>query len=83
MLTLVVIMGHLPACSLVATLDIETLVCLAAVEDGLVTPNLLRNVVEGIYYAETQLLALLRLVYGDILNMACRTKRMNAASTAN
>lgn len=42
-LLLFVVMCHLQACSLEATLDIEAFIGLAAVQNALVTPDLLRN----------------------------------------
>ena len=65
-------MGHLETSSSEAALDIEALVGLAAVEDALITADLLSDVVEGLDDSETQLLALLVLCDGDILDVADR-----------
>lgn len=72
-------MGHLETSSSEAALDVEALVGLTAVEDALITTDLLGDVVEGLDDSETQLLALLVLCDGDILDMADGAKVVDAA----
>ena len=64
------IVRHLQAGPPETALDVEALVVLAAVEDGLVTPRLPGDEVEGLDDAQTQLLALLVLGDGDVLDVA-------------
>lgn len=71
-------MGHLEACSSEATLDVETLVGFAAVEDALVAADLLGDVVEGLDDSETELFALLVLCDGDIFDVAHGAQAVNA-----
>lgn len=63
-------MRHLQARPPEPALDVEALVRLAAVQDALVAPHLLGDVVERLDDAETQLLALLVLCDGDVLDVA-------------
>lgn len=72
-------MRHLESGPLKAALDVEALVCLAAVEDGLVAADLLGDEVEGLDEAETQLLALLVLCDGDVLDVADQAKVVDAS----
>lgn len=80
---LFVVVGHLQAGSPEAALDIETLVGLTAVEDGLVAANLFGDEVERLDQAQTQLLALLVLGDCDILNVADLCERMDAVEETN
>lgn len=66
----VVVVGHLKTCAAEAAFDVEALVGLAAIEDRLVTANLLGDEVEGLDDAQTKLLALLVLGDGDVLDVA-------------
>lgn len=77
---LYVIVRHLHASPLEAALDIETLVGVAAVEDGLVAPDLIRDEVEGVDQSKTQLLALLVLSDGNIFDVANRAEVVDAIS---
>lgn len=72
-----VVVGHLETSSSEATLDVEALVCLAAVENALVASNLLSNEVESLDEPKTQLLALLVLGDCDILNVADRAEAVD------
>lgn len=65
-----VVVGHLKTSSSEPALDVEALVGVAAVEDALVAANLLGDVVEGLDQAEAELLALLVLGDGDVLDVA-------------
>lgn len=64
------VMSHLKAGPPKAALDVEALVGFAAVEYCLIASHLLGNVVERLNKAQTQLLALLVLGDGDVLNVA-------------
>ena len=72
------IVRHLQAGPPEPALDVEALVVLAAVEDGLVTPRLPGDEVEGLDDAQTQLLALLVLGDGDVLDVANGAEIMDA-----
>ena len=71
-------MCHLETGTAEATLDIEALVGLATVEDGLVTADVLCDKVERLDDAQAELLALLVFVDGNILNVANNAKVVNA-----
>ena len=71
-------MGHLAARPLVPALDIEAFIRLAAVQDGLVAPQLLGQVVEGVNYAKSELLALLVPVDCNVFDVAGRAERVDA-----
>lgn len=66
-------MCHLESCPLESALDVEPLVCLAAVKNALVTANLGRDEVEGLNKFEPELLALLVLRNGNVLDVADET----------
>ena len=72
-------MGHLQARPPEAALDVEPLVGLAAVEDGLVAADLLGDEVEGLDEAEAELLALLVAGDGDVLDVADGAEAVDAA----
>lgn len=76
---LFIVVSHLEAGSPEAALDVETLVGLAAVENGLVAADLFGDEVERLDQAQTQLLALLVLGDCDILNVANLCERMDTA----
>ena len=63
-------MCHFQTRPLEAALDVEALVGFAAVENGLVAARLLGDEVQRLDHPETQLLALLILGDGDILDMS-------------
>ena len=73
-----VVMCHLQAGPSEAALDVEALVGLAAVQDSLVAANLLGDVVERLDDAQAQLLALLVLGNGDVLDMAYEAEAVDA-----
>jgi hypothetical protein len=60
---------HLQTSPLEPTLDIEPLVRLAAVQDGLVTPDLLSHEIQRLNDPQPQLLALLVLGHSDVLDV--------------
>lgn len=68
-----IIMRHLEPRPPKPALYIEALVGLAAVEDALVAADLLCDVVEGLDDAQAELLALLVLCDGDVLDVADET----------
>lgn len=72
-------MCHLQSSSFEATLHVETLVCLAAVEDGLVTANLLRGIVQCLNDTQSKLLALLILCDSDVLDVSDKSQFVDAA----
>jgi len=63
-------MGHLQAGPPEPTLDIETFICLAAIQDALVTTHFLGDKIQGLDYLEAQLLPLLVLGDSDIFDVA-------------
>lgn len=63
-------MSHLQASPLETALDVEAFVGLAAVEDALVTADLLGDGVESLDDAQPEFLALLVLGHGDVLNVS-------------
>ena len=73
-----VVVGHLQPSPLKATLDVEALVGLAAIEDRLVGADLFGDEVEGLDQAQAQLLALLVLRDGDVLNVADQAEVVDA-----
>jgi hypothetical protein len=74
----VIVMCHFQPRSLVSALDIESLVRLAAVENALVTSNLLRDEIQSLDQLEAELLSLL--VFGDcnIFNVTDETQVVDA-----
>lgn len=72
-------MRHLQTCPPEAALDVEALVCLAAVEDSLVAADLLGDEVECLDQPQTQLLALLVLGYRDVLDVSDEPEVVDAA----
>lgn len=71
-------MCHFQTGPLEAALDIEALVGFAAVQNGLVAARLLRNKVQRLDHPETQLLALLILGDGDVLDVSDRPEIVDA-----
>lgn len=63
------VVRHLEPGPLEAALDVEALVGLAAVEDGLVAANLLGNEVEGLDQPKSQFLSLLILRDRDVFDV--------------
>lgn len=64
------IMSHLNTSPLEATLDIKALIHLTAIEDSLITANMLRNIIQSLNHLQSQLLPLLILRNGNIFNMS-------------
>lgn len=62
-------MCHLQSCSLESALDIETLVGLTTVQNGLVASDLVGDVVQSLDDAETEFLALLIFGYCDVFDV--------------
>lgn len=73
-----VVVRHLQAGPPEAALDVEALVVLAAVEDRLVAARLYGDVVERLDEAQAQLLALLVLGDGDVLDVPDRPEIVDA-----
>lgn len=69
-----IVMCHFQSCPLESTLDVETFVGLTTVQDGLVTSDLVGDVVQGLNDAETELLPLLILGYCNVFNVPDETK---------
>ena len=67
-------MRHLQPSPLKPALDIETFICFRAVQYRLVTPRILRHIVQSLYDPQPELLALLVLSHGNVLNMADETE---------
>lgn len=76
-MTFVVVVGHLESRSSEAALEVETLVDLGAVKDGLVAADVLGDVVEGLDHAQAELLALLVLCDGDVFDVTDAAKAVN------
>lgn len=70
-------MRHLQTGPPESALDVEALVRLAAVEDALVAADFLGDVVERLDDAQTELLALLVLGDGDVLDVADLSEVVN------
>lgn len=68
-----VVVCHLESCPLESALHVEPLVRLAAIKNALVTAHLGRDEIEGLDNLEPELLALLVLRNGDILDVADET----------
>lgn len=73
-----IIVSHLKPGTAEAALDIEALIRLAAVENGLVAAHLGGDVVERLDDAQPQLLTLLIFCDGDVLDVADRRERVDA-----
>lgn len=63
-------MSHFQSSSFETTLDIESLICLTAVQDRFVTSDLLGNIVQRLYDPQPQLFPLLILVHRDVFNVS-------------
>jgi len=73
----IVVVSHLESCAAEAALHIKPLVVLAAVQDGLVAAGVGGDEVESLDDAQAQLLALLVLCHGDVLDVADGAQRMD------
>jgi hypothetical protein len=73
-----VVVGHLQAGPLEAALDIEALIGLGAVQDGLVAAGVLGDEVQRLDHLQTELLPLLVLCDRDVFNMTCLSEVVNA-----
>jgi hypothetical protein len=71
-------MCHLQPCALEAALDVEPLVCLAAVENALVAAHPCGDEVERLDDFEAEFLALLVFRDGDVFNMTDETEVVDA-----
>ena len=71
-------MCHFQSGSFETTLDIESLVGFAAVQDGLVASDLLRRVVQRLDDPQAELLALLVLCDSDVLDVTDESQFMDA-----
>jgi hypothetical protein len=69
---------HLQSCPFVAALDIEPLVRLTAVQNALVTANLLSNEVQSLDQLEAEFLPLLVFGNGNVFDVTDKTKVMDA-----
>lgn len=69
-----IIMRHLQPGALEPTLDIEALIRLGAVQDGLVAADLLGHEIQGLDDAQAELLALLVLGHSNVLNVSDEPK---------
>src|SRR5690242_3481340 len=69
-----IVMRHLEPCPLEPTLNIEPFVRLAAIQNRLVTPDLLRDKVQCLNNPEPQLLALLVLCNRNVFNVPDKTQ---------
>lgn len=73
-------MCHLQASPFEATLDVKALVVHAAVENGLVAPDLLADEVEGLNDAQAKLLAPMLLVNRDVLDVADQSQTVDTVA---
>ena len=71
-------MSHLEPCPLETAFHVEPLVCLAAIKYALVAAHLGCDEIEGLDNLEAELLALLVLRHGNILDMAYETEVVDA-----
>lgn len=69
-LFLLVVMRHLQSCSFEATLNVETLICLAAIQDTLVAANLFGNEIKRLDEFQSELFALLIFSHCNIFNVS-------------
>jgi hypothetical protein len=77
------VVRHLQASPPESALDVEALVRFAAIENGLVTPDLFRDEVERLNDSQTEFLALLVLGDGDILNVADLAQAVDAVANVS
>lgn len=77
------VVSHLQASPLEAALDVKAFVGLGTVENRLVAADLVRDEVESLDQAQTQLLALLVLCDGDIFDVTDHSETVNTAVTKN
>jgi spore coat protein CotH len=73
-------MCHFQSSSFETTLDIESFICFAAVQDGLVASDLLSGVVQCLYDSQTKLFALLVLRDSDVLDVTDESQFMDTIS---
>lgn len=76
----VVIVRHLQASPLEPALDVEALVGITAVENGLVAADFVCDKVEGLDQPQPQFLALLVLCDGDVFDVANHAKVVNTSA---
>jgi hypothetical protein len=77
---LLIVVRHLQTRPLKPALDIEALVCLRTVKNGLVATHILRNKVQRLDNPQPKLLALLVLCDSNILNMADEPEVVNTVT---
>lgn len=73
-----VVVSHFETSSLEATLDIKSLIRLAAVKNTLVAAHLLSHEIQSLNHLQPELLSLLVLGDSDIFDVAYNTEVMNA-----
>jgi hypothetical protein len=71
-------MCHLQSCSLVPALDVEPLIGFAAVQNALVTANLLSDEVQSLDQLEAELLSLLVFSNGNVFDVTDEAKVVDA-----
>lgn len=74
-------MGHLKTGPPETALDVETLVGFTAVENALVAANLVSDEIEGLDDSEAELLALLILGHGNVLDVSDSAKVMDTMTS--
>ena len=72
------VVSHLQTSAAETALDVEALVGLATVEDGLVAADLLGDVVEGFDEAQAELLALLVASDGNVFDVSYGAQAVDA-----
>jgi hypothetical protein len=73
-------MCHLQPRSLVSTLNVESLICFAAIKNTLVASHLLRDKVQRLDELQPKLLPLLVFRDGDIFDVANKAKVMDTVA---
>jgi hypothetical protein len=76
----IIIMCHLQPRPLISTLNVEALICFAAIQNTLIAPHLLRDKVQCLNELQSQFLPLLIFRDGDIFDVSYETEVMDAVS---
>lgn len=71
-------MCHLQSRPLVSAFDVESFVCFAAIQNALVTADLLSHEIESLDQLESELLPLLIFGNGDVFDMTNEAKMVDA-----
>jgi hypothetical protein len=79
----IIIMCHLQPRPLVSTLDVESLICFAAIKNTLVASHLLRDEVQCLNELQPKFLPLLVFRDGNIFDVANKAKVMDAVANIN